>query len=71
MSIILVDILCLLLVILGIALLLKRPARGGGVGRASSHSSDNPQTYILRIAGVMTITFGFALGMMATVYHFA
>jgi hypothetical protein len=71
MSIVLVDIFCLLLVGLGLALLLKRPANGrGGIGRSVSQAGNNPQTYILRIAGVMIITFGFALGLMATVYHF-
>jgi hypothetical protein len=72
MSIILIDIFCLILIVLGIALLLKRPAnRGGGGSAAVSQVNDNPQTYILRIAGVMVITFGFALGLMATVFHFA
>ena len=71
MSIVLVDIFCLILIVLGIALLLKRPAnRRGGIA-GIGHVNDIPQTYILRIAGVMVIAFGFALGLMATVFHFA
>ena len=70
MSIWLVDIMCALLVVLGIALALKRPALPRGTpGRAAPHANDQPQTYILRIAGVMVATFGFALGLMATVVH--
>ena len=66
MSIWLVDIMCALLVMLGIALAVKRPAHPRGMPRAN----DQPQTYILRISGVMVATFGLALGMMATVFHF-
>ncbi len=67
MSIWLVDIMCALLVVLGIALALKRPAHPRGV----LHANDQPQTYILRISGVMVATFGLALGLMATVFHFS
>jgi hypothetical protein len=66
-SIWLVDIMCALLVVLGIALALKRPAHQ----RGGPHANDQPQTYILRISGVMVATFGLALGLMATVFHFA
>lgn len=71
MNIWLVDMLCVLLAGLGIALALKRPALPRSTrGRAAPHANDQPQTYILRIAGVMMATFGFALGLMATVFHF-
>ena len=62
---------CALLVVLGIALALKRPARPRSThGRTAPHANDLPQTDILRIAGVMVATFGFALGLMAPVFHF-
>ena len=71
MSIWVVDTMCALLVVLGIALVLKRPAKPrGSLGSTVYDANNNPQTYILRIAGVTLTAFGFALGLMATVFHF-
>lgn len=70
MNVWLLDVLCAVLVVIGIGLAL----RSGTVPRspaAVQHASDRPQTYILRIAGVMLAAFGSALGIMATVFHFA
>ena len=67
MSIWLVDIICALLVVVGTGLAFKRPAQSRGM----LHANDQPQTYILRIAGVVVATFGLARGRMVTVFHFA
>ena len=60
MTLILVDLAGLVLIVAGVALVLKRPGRSGEAG-----------TYARRIAGTMMAAFGFALGMMVTLYHFA
>jgi len=60
MSVIVVDILGLVLIATGVVLVLRRPGRSGEAG-----------TYARRIAGTMMAAFGFALGMMVTLYHFA
>jgi len=59
MSVLLVDLLGLILIAIGVALVLKRPGRSGEAG-----------TYARRIAGTMMAAFGLALGMMVTLYHF-
>lgn len=47
--------------------MLGRPApRSAGIGDDS-----DPLTYILRIAGVMVMVFGLALGLMVTLFHLA
>jgi len=71
MSIVLIDILCLVLIAAGAAMLLKRPARPVSGAPGAGSASGTPQTYVLRIAGVMIAAFGFALGMMMTVFHFS
>lgn len=67
MSLILLDSFCLLLIVLGAGILFGRPADSPRTVR----SGEDPRTYIRRIAGVMLMVFGLALGLMATVYHFA
>jgi hypothetical protein len=63
---------CAFLVVVGIALALKRPAHARRTpSQTVPHANDQPLTYIFRIAGVMVATFGLALGLMATVFHFA
>jgi hypothetical protein len=59
MSVILVDLLGLILIATGVALVLKRPGPSGEAG-----------IYARRIAGTMMAAFGLALGMMVTLYHF-
>lgn len=60
MGVILVDLLGLILIAIGVALVLKRPGRSGEAG-----------TYARRIAGTMLAAFGLALGLMVTLYHFS
>ena len=60
MSVILVDLLGLILVAIGIALVLKPPGLSGEAG-----------IYARRIGGTMLAAFGLALGLMVTLYHFA
>jgi hypothetical protein len=70
MNVWLVDAICGLLVVLGIALVLKRPTQTrGSLARTVPHANEQPQTYILRIAGVMLAAFGLALGLMVTIVH--
>jgi hypothetical protein len=69
-SIWLIDALCALLIVIGAALAFRRPASPHGRPGLQVHASDQPQTYIMRIGGVMLATFGLALGLMATVFHF-
>jgi hypothetical protein len=59
MSVLLVDLLGLVLIAIGVALLVKRPGRSGEAG-----------IYARRIAGTMMAAFGLALGMMVTLFHF-
>ncbi|HEY7807464.1 MAG TPA: hypothetical protein VIC34_09720 [Croceibacterium sp.] len=61
MYVIVVDIVAVLLVAGGIALLAKRSGAGGS----------DAGTYARRIGGTMIAAFGLALGLMVTVFHFA
>ena len=61
MYVIAVDVVAVLLIIGGIALLARRPADGGSEAGA----------YARRIAGTMIAAFGLAIGLMVTVFHFA
>lgn len=68
----LVDAVCALLVVAGITLAVRRPhTPTGDAGERVPHPSEQPRTYIQRIAGVMLATFGFAFGLMVTLFHFA
>ena len=60
MSVLLVDLLGLVSIAVGVALVLKRPGRSGEAG-----------IYARRIAGTMMAAFGLALGLMVTLYHFS
>jgi len=72
MNIVLIDVFCLILIAFGFGLLIKGPGNAkGSLARAGSHVGHDPQTYVLRIAGVMLMTFGFAFGLMTTIYHFS
>jgi len=67
---VLIDIVCFVVVLVGIGLLIKRPQDRSERAVASPDAHDRPETYIRRIAGVMAIAFGLALGVMMTVFHF-
>lgn len=70
MSIVLVDIFCIILVAIGVAMVLRRPnARGPGMNTVVAGSVDSPETYIFRIAGTMLAVFGLALGLMMSISH--
>ena len=71
MGIFVLDAFCALLVVIGAIMVLKRPAKRSGAVNSFDHPDDNPRTYAYRIVGSMIAVFGFALGLMATVYHFA
>ncbi len=47
--------------------------RNGAPGRpaASREDGQDPLTYVLRIAGVMVMTFGLTVGGMITLFHLA
>jgi hypothetical protein len=63
--VVVVDVVAVLLVAGGAALVLRRsgPRPSGGEG--------DPGTYARRIAGTMIAAFGLAIGMMVTLFHFA
>lgn len=72
MSVILVDILCAILVIVGITLALKGSRVSPGLNRFDPGAGQaSPATYALRIAGVMVAAFGIALGAMVTAFALA
>ncbi|MDE2563966.1 MAG: hypothetical protein KGL48_17140 [Sphingomonadales bacterium] len=68
-----VDLFCLVLTVCGFSMAFRQ----GLVRRMfdwpppGNTDSADPLTYILRIAGVMIMVFGFAFGMMVTLAHFA
>ena len=65
-------IMCALLFALGISLALKPLAHPPiSPGQTVPSINERPETYIFRIGGVMVAVFGLALGLMATVFHFA
>ncbi len=63
MYVVIVDIVALLLIAGGAALVLKRS------GTVPEAASDDPRTYVRRIAGTMIAAFGLAIGLMVTLFH--
>jgi hypothetical protein len=63
MYVVIVDIVAVLLIVGGIALATRRPAR-------PAEGGDDPRTYVRRIAGTMMAAFGLAIGLMVTLFHF-
>lgn len=71
-----VDVLGLILVILGFNMAFRQPFVRRLIGRPKRPVSQlagaehqDPLTYALRIAGVMMMVFGIALGGMMTLFH--
>ena len=69
MYLILVDAVAVLLMIGGIALVLRLPRRPAS-SQAAKDGAD-PATYARRISGTMIAAFGLAIGLMVTLFHFA
>ena len=69
MNVLVIDILGLILIAVGVTLVVKRPRPSGRTVRPGEDG--DPRVYIRRIGGTMLATFGLALAMMATLYHFA
>lgn len=63
----LVEAVCVILFLAGLALLLRAPASRPGA--APLDPSDDPRTYIRRIAGMMLAAFGLALGLIVGVFY--
>ena len=63
MYVVIVDIVALILIAIGVALLLKRSEAAPGA------TGDDPRTYARRIAGTMIAAFGLAIGLMVTLFH--
>jgi hypothetical protein len=67
MNVLVIDILGLVLVAIGIALVVRRPR---SPQTASDREGGDPRVYVRRIAGTMMAAFGLALGLMVTLFHF-
>ena len=46
-----------------------RPLRPSGQGHRQNDAASDPLTYVLRIAGVMIMIFGFVIAGMVTLFH--
>jgi uncharacterized protein YjeT (DUF2065 family) len=77
--ILIVDIFGLVLMVIGFVMafrqdtarrVLGRPPRPPSL-RGRHQDSDDPLTYILRIAGTMIMVFGAAIAVMVTLFHLA
>ena len=68
MNVVIVDIVAVLLILGGIALVMWRPRRSGG---ADGGGAPDAGTYARRIAGTMIAAFGLAISVMVTAFHFA
>lgn len=73
-----VDALGFVLVVIGFHMAFRQPLVRRWLGRSArpaSHSpageGADPLTYVLRIAGVMIMVFGIAIGGMLTLFHLA
>lgn len=73
-NVLIVDAFCLVLVICGGTMAFRQNfvrrllGRAAPSSRAASEQPD-PLTYVLRIAGIMIMAFGVALGMMVTLFN--
>lgn len=74
-----VDVFGLILVLLGFNMAFRQAGFRRAIGRPKPPASPlragnedgDPLTYILRIAGVMMMVFGIAIGGMLTLFHLA
>ncbi len=66
MYVILVDIAALMLIVVGISLVVRRPPPNGTQVAAAEGDA---RLYVRRIAGTMIAAFGFAIGLMVTLFH--
>jgi hypothetical protein len=69
MYVVLVDIFAVVLIVVGVFLVIRRP--GGSPTTPGNEDGDDPGTYVRRIAGTMVAAFGLAIGMMVTLCHYA
>jgi hypothetical protein len=73
MSVILIDIFCVILIATGIGLAVKgaRAPRGHARSLGRPGEPPRPAAYASRIVGVMLTAFGAALGVMVTAFSIA
>lgn len=69
MSVIVADVFCGILVVAGITIALK--GAGASAGSTPGAEAPAPATYATRIAGVMMMAFGIALGTIVTTFSIA
>ena len=74
-----VDFFAIILAIVGFSMAFRQPFVRRLIGRSppppsaivAANSDEEPITYVLRIAGVMVMVFGIAIGMMVTLFNLA
>lgn len=74
--VLIVDVFALILAVIGFCMVFRQDFARRVIGRpprpaSSVNASDDPLTYILRIAGVMMMAFGVAIGGMVTMFSLA
>jgi hypothetical protein len=77
--VLIVDGFAIVLAVLGFTMAFRQGVvrgllgRGGSpvAGRRPASPEQDPLTYVLRIAGMMILVFGLALGIMVTLFHLA
>lgn len=69
MNIFLFDAFCAVLVVAGLLIAFRKRPRLPGA--ADGDPKDDPATYARRIAGVMLMALGLALGTIFTAFHYA
>lgn len=75
-SVVIVDLFGLVLAVTGFIMAFRQNLARRILGRPAQPASlkgeddEDPLTYILRIAGVMVMIFGIAIGGMVTLFHF-
>ena len=74
--VLIVDVFGLFLAVIGFCMAFRQDLVRRLIGRpprpaSSVNESDDPLTYILRIAGIMIMAFGIAIGGMVTMFSLA
>ncbi len=74
--VLIVDVFCLILAVIGFCMAFRQEFVRRLVGRpprpaSSVNENSDPLTYMLRIAGIMIMAFGIAIGGMVTMFALA